>query len=156
MKKGIMLESCVKKTMARSEMPVLIAVLSLGVIFAITSSNFLSAYNIYNISRSAALYVFIALSQAMVMIVGGMNLSIGFIGGLSIVAVGHVMQNLGAPGWVAILVGLSVGMLAGFINGTLIVKLRLNSFVVTLSTSFIFKGLVTGFKKGFPYAKLAS
>lgn len=154
MKKGLMLESAVKKTMARSEMPVLIAVLSLGVIFAITSSNFLSAYNIYNISRSAALYVFIALSQAMVMIVGGMNLSIGFIGGLSIVAVGHVMQNLGAPGWIAILVGLTVGIVAGFINGILIVKLKLNSFVVTLSTSFIFKGLVTGFSKGFPYTEL--
>ncbi len=147
-------KSVYKKIASRSEMPVLVAVLLLGIIFTLTSNNFLSAYNIYNLSRSAALYVFIALAQAMVVIVGGMNLSIGYIGALAIVTVGHVMQNMGLPAEVAIFAGLAVGIISGLINGFLIVKLKLNSFVVTLSTSFIFRGLVTGFSKGFPYTEL--
>lgn len=76
-------------------MPVLIATLLMAVIFSIFSSSFRSSYNIYNLSRTAALYMFVALSQTMVMIVGGMNVSLGFIGALSVVACGHSMQNWG-------------------------------------------------------------
>lgn len=144
----------IKKFAGRSEFPVLCAVIGLGIIFTIASSNFLSAYNIYNVSRTASLYMFIALSQAMVIIVGGMNLSLGFIGGLSVVAVGFVLQELGLPSSVAFIVGILVGILTGLINGLLIIKLKLNSFVVTLATSFVYKGLVTGISKGFPYTEI--
>ena len=65
----------IKKLTGKKNFSVFIAVLVLCIVFAIASPNFISAYNIYNLSRTAALYVFIALSQAMVIIVGGMNLS---------------------------------------------------------------------------------
>lgn len=143
-----------KKIMGRNEIPSLIAVLLLGLVFGLSSPNFLSAYNIYNLSRTAALYMFIALSQATVIIVGGMNLSLGFIGALTVVALGHSMQNWGVSTPVAWLIALAVGVICGLVNGLLIVNLRLNSFVVTLATSFIYKGLVTGISKGFPYTEL--
>lgn len=143
-----------KKITGRSEMPVLIATLVLGAIFAICSPSFLSAYNIYNVTRTAALYMFVALSQSMVMIIGGMNVSIGYTGALCVVACGYCMQNLGWGTVPTVIVALLVGMLCGLLNGLIITKLHINSFVTTLATQFIFKGLVTGISEGFPYTEI--
>lgn len=143
-----------KKLTGRSEMPVLIATLILGMIFAICSPSFLSAYNIYNVTRTAALYMFVALSQSMVMIIGGMNVSIGYTGALCVVACGHCMQNLGWGPVPTVIAALLVGMLCGLINGLIITRLHINSFVTTLATQFIFKGLVTGISEGFPYTEI--
>jgi len=144
-----------KRIMTRPEISVFLAVLVLGLIFMLASSNFLSAYNIYNLSRTAALYMLIALAQATVVLVGGMNLSLGYIGGMTVVTVGYMMQNWGCSSPVAVLSGLAVGLVAGLVNGLLITGLRINSFVVTLATSFVFRGLVTGVSGGFPYTQLA-
>lgn len=143
-----------KKITGRSEMPVLIATLVLGAIFAICSPSFLSAYNIYNVTRTAALYMFVALSQSMVMIIGGMNVSIGYTGALCVVACGYCMQNLGWGTVPTVIAALLVGMLCGLLNGLIITKLHINSFVTTLATQFIFKGLVTGISEGFPYTEI--
>jgi ribose transport system permease protein len=143
-----------KKLTGRSETSVFAAVLLLGFLFSVFSSNFLSSYNIYNLSRTAALYIFIALSQASVIIVGGMNLSLGYIGGMTVVAAGYMMQNWGASIFATIVGGLTIGVIAGLFNGLVITKMKINSFVVTLATSFIFKGLVTGVSEGFPYTNL--
>ena len=148
-------KNAMKKLLARSEVSVLMAVLALGLVFTLSSSNFLSAYNIYNLSRTAALYMFIALSQASVILVGGMNLSLGYIGGMTVVATGYIMQNLGMGSVMAVTAGLLLGLLAGFVNGVLITRLKINSFVVTLATSFVFKGLITGISEGFPYTELS-
>lgn len=137
-------------------MPVLIATLLMALIFSIFSSNFLSSYNIYNLSRTAALYMFVALSQTMVMIVGGMNVSLGFIGALSCVACGYSMQNWGWGTIPAMAFALAVGLLCGLLNGLIITKLRLNAFIATLATQFVYKGLVTGISGGFPYTELAA
>lgn len=144
----------VKKLFARSEVTVIIAVLVLGLIFTVFSDSFLTAYNLFNMSRTAAIYIFIAIGQGLVVIVGGMNLSLGYIGGLTVVAAGYCMQELGFGSIPAILVGILVGITAGALNGIIITGLRLNSFVVTLATSFIFQGLINGISQGFPYNEI--
>lgn len=144
-----------RKVLGRPEIPVLTATLLMALIFSIFSSNFLSSYNIYNLSRTAALYIFVALSQTMVMIVGGMNVSLGYIGALSCVACGVAMQEWGWGTAGAMAFALVVGLLCGLINGLAITKLKLNAFIATLATQFIYKGLVTGISGGFPYTELA-
>ena len=104
--------------------------------------------------RTAALYVFVAMGQAIVIVIGGMNLSLGAIGGLSVVMAGMAMQDMGLHPVLAFGVALGVGVAAGLTNGLIIVKLRLNSFVATLATSFIFVGLVNGISKGNPYTNI--
>lgn len=144
-KKGI------KRLLARNEVTVIIAVLFLGAIFTLFSDSFFTGYNLFNIGRTVAIYIFIALGQGMVVIVGGMNLSLGFIGGMTVVAVGYSMQVLRLPPAVAVVIGLIVGLLAGLLNGAIITVLKLNAFVVTLATSFVFAGLINGVSQGFPY-----
>jgi len=98
--------------------------------------------------------VFIAIAQALAIVGGGMNLSVGAIGGLGVVATGYFIDVLGAPPWIAVVVALFVGFAAGTFNGVIITKVGLNSFVVTLATLFIFTGLVYGFTKGYPYINI--
>lgn len=148
--------NALKELMKRGEVTVILAVLILAVIFTIGSDSFLNAYNLFNVSRTAAIYIFIALGQAMVVIVGGMNLSLGYIGGLTVVIAGFCMEKLHLHPFAAIAAGLAVGILAGFINGIIITALKLNSFVVTLATSFIFQGLINGISEGYPYTDIPS
>ena len=144
----------VKKLFARGEVTVIIAVLILGVIFTVFSDSFFTAYNLFNMSRTAAIYIFIAIAQGLVVIVGGMNLSLGYIGGLTVVIAGYCMQEMGVSSILAIVIGILVGITAGAVNGLVITTLKLNSFVVTLATSFIFQGLINGISQGFPYNEI--
>lgn len=146
--------SMVRRILGRPEMPVLIATLILGAVFAVFSSSFLTAYNIFNVTRTAALYVFVALSQTMVMIVGGMNVSLGYTGALTVVACGYFMQNAHMGSVPTVIIAIIVGLVSGLLNGLIITKLHINSFVATLATQFIFKGLVTGISEGYPYTEL--
>jgi ribose transport system permease protein len=138
----------------RSDISVVLATLALFVVFSIGSSSFLTEYNLFNMGRTAALYVFVAIGQAIVVVIGGMNLSLGAIGGLSVVMAGMAMQDFHLAPPVAFLVALLVGSLAGLFNGAIITRLHLNSFVATLATSFIFAGLVNGISKGNPYTNI--
>ena len=140
-----------KKIFKRSEVTVIIAVLILGMIFSLFSNSFLTVYNLFNMSRTAAIYIFIAIGQALVVIVGGMNLSLGLIGGMTVVAAGYSLEKLHVSSLAAILIGLAVGVIAGLTNGIIITGLKLNSFVVTLATSFVFAGLINGVSQGSPY-----
>jgi ribose transport system permease protein len=138
----------------RGDFSVVFATLVLFVIFSIGSPSFLTEYNLFNLGRTAALYVFVAMGQAIVVVIGGMNLSLGAIGALAVVAAGSAMQDFGLDPVVAFGLALVVGIAAGLFNGGIITRLRLNSFVATLATSFIFGGLVTGISKGSPYTNI--
>jgi ribose transport system permease protein len=144
----------IRNLLKKRESGIVLASVLLFVTFSVITDSFLTAYNLFNISRTLAFYVFIALGQAVVLVVGGMNLSIGSIGGLSTITVGMLLQNAGSPMWLAVVAALSVGLLCGALNGILITKIPLNAFIVTLSTSFIFTGLVYGISKGFSYTDI--
>ena len=122
--------------------------------FSLSSESFLSAYNLFNISRIIAFSVFVALAQAVVLVAGGMNLSVGAIGGLATIATGYGIQVLGLPGWLAGALALAIGGLAGLLNGLVITRLKINSFITTLATLFVFTGLVHGFSEGYAYTEI--
>jgi ribose transport system permease protein len=118
------------------------------------SSSFLSRYAVFGYAQDTSLYVLIAMAQAVCLVVGGMNLSVGGIGSLATVALGLCLDpdwwNL--PVWAAVPIVLSVGLACGLLNGLLIVKLKINSFIVTISTMFIFMGLRNGIARGNRYS----
>ena len=131
-----------------AEAGILGAALLLAVIFTLISDSFLSSYNVFNLSRTMSLYVFVALSQAVMLVTGNMNLSVGAIGGLSAIIFGYLVDTLGLPLPIAIAGALGVALLAGAFNGFVMTKLKINSFFVTLSTLFIYTGLVYGISRG--------
>lgn len=143
-----------KNILRRSETSITLAAILLFILFSIASPSFLTAYNIFNVSRNISLYVFIAIAQALAIVGGGMNLSVGAIGGLGVVATGYFIDVMGFPPWIAVLIALIVGITAGAFNGVIITKVGINSFVVTLATLFVFTGIVYGITKGYPYINI--
>jgi ribose transport system permease protein len=86
-----------------------------------------------------------------------MNLSVGAIGGLVAIVTGGLMDRLGLPPAVAILVGLLAGALCGLFNGWAIVRLGVSgvsAFLVTLATGSLFTGINLGITKAQPYYNL--
>lgn len=120
-------------------------------VLALHSPSFVKPYTMFIISRQMAFFVLIALSQAVCLAVGGMNLSVGAIGGIATVMLGLCFDTWGLSAWIAVPAALGIGCFAGFVNGQLITRLKLDSFVVTLSIMFVLMGLRSGISGGAPY-----
>jgi ribose transport system permease protein len=146
--------SALRSVFRRSDTSVVIATVILFVLFSFSNTSFLTPFNLFNVSRTAALYVFVALGQAIVIVTGGMNLSLGAIGGLTVVVAGWCMDTMGWSPWIGVPLAMLTGTLCGMFNGFIIIKSKLNSFIVTLASLFIFTGLVQGISQGFPYSNI--
>jgi ribose transport system permease protein len=131
-----------------------IAAVLLFVVLSLSSDSFLTQYNIFNTTRTLSLYLFIALTQAIILVGGGMSLSVGAIAGLSTIAAGYCLDTLGIGGPVAIVIGILVGCAAGAFNGFMITKTGLSAFVVTLATSFVYTGFVFGITNGYAFTNI--
>ncbi len=131
-----------------------LAAIILFVILSVATGTFFTATNLFSIARTMSLYVFVGLTQAVVLVVGDMNLSAGAIGGLATVSAGYLMDAMGFPGYVAVIAALAVGILCGLINGIISARFEINAFVVTLATSFVFTGINYGFTRGVAFTDI--
>src|SRR2546423_6857712 len=116
------------------------------IFFSFTGQGFLNVYNFQTIGADMALVLIMALGQTFVILSGGIDLSVGFVMGMSSVAAALVMSRMGgsAPLFVVVLLGLAVGLGVGFIpglvNGLIIARLRVPPFIVTLGMYGIARG----------------
>jgi ribose transport system permease protein len=129
----------------------IISTVILFAVLALISQSFISGYTMFVVSRQMAFYVLVALSQAFCLVVGQMNLAVGAIGSITTIVLGLGLETWGLPAWLAVILALGVGLLAGALNGMLITRLKIDSFIVTLSMMFIFMGLRSGISGGSPY-----
>jgi ribose transport system permease protein len=111
-------------------------------IFAVAAEGFVSDFNIYSVGRAAAVAVVIGLSQMVVIAIGGMNISVGAIGGVVAMFTGWLLEVWGVPIPLAIVAGVAFGGFLGAINGVIIARTGINSFVVTLGTGSVFTGIM--------------
>jgi ribose transport system permease protein len=108
------------------------ALILLGTVLAILQPRFLSVGNLQNVVSQVMVLGIIAIGQTLVIITGGIDLSVGGIAALSSVAGGLVMLQYGmVPG---IVVTLLTGIAVGIVNGVLVAYVRLAPFIVTLGT----------------------
>ncbi|MEY2604426.1 MAG: rhamnose transport system permease protein [Verrucomicrobiota bacterium] len=135
---------------------VLGAVLVLAVIaLSFLSDRFLTPANLLNQTRFLTEVALLAVPMTFVIIMGGIDLSVGSIVAFSAVLLGFSWLVLGFPLWLAVLVGIAGGTLAGYLNGLVIVYLGVPPLIVTLATLAIFRGLAYGISEsrsfnGFP------
>ncbi|HET6409730.1 MAG TPA: hypothetical protein VFG14_17710, partial [Chthoniobacteraceae bacterium] len=90
----------------------------------------------------------LALAVTPIVLTGGIDLSLGSTLGLCSIVFGKLWQDAGAPLWLAGLLTIVVGGLAGTINAGLIAKLRLPPLIVTLGTFSLFRGLAEALTRG--------
>lgn len=115
---------------------------------------FLEPQNLLLVTTYASFIAVMAVGMTAIIILGGIDLSVGSIYAIAALMGAKALIALGpeASGLVSVLVGLgvccAVGALAGFVNGSLTVGLRVHSFIVTLGTMSILRGLVAVITKG--------
>jgi ribose transport system permease protein len=109
-------------------------------IYSLTSSDFLTWRNITLLLKDTALTGIIALGVALVIIGGGIDLSVGGIVCTAAIIAARA-ADLGLPGIVCFLIAVVTGAACGIINGFIVTKLHVTEFVTTLATGFIYFGL---------------
>lgn len=120
------------------------------VVFAVAAPNFLSAKNVINIVRQCAMFGIVVVGVSMVMIGGGMDLSVGSQMAVDGMLVGYMMVNSGLPIPVAIVATIVIGCVMGAINGLVAVKLHIMPIIVTLGTMLILEGVAYLITGGYP------
>jgi ribose transport system permease protein len=130
----------------------LLPFLSLIVLFvalAIASPHFLTETNLSSVVRQTAVINIMSLGMTIIIIAGGIDLSVGAILAMSGV-LGAMAIEKGMPVPVGILVGVLTGLFWGFVNGLLTTRLRIAPFIVTLGTLGIIRGLTLIITNGLP------
>jgi ribose transport system permease protein len=113
-----------------------------GAIFALGTPGFGSSFNLFTLGRTMAIDIVIGFSMMVVIVTGGLNLSVGAIGVCSAMAFGWLLERAGVPIALGIAGALAVGGVLGAVNGILIVRSGLHSFIITLATMSIFFGMM--------------
>jgi ribose transport system permease protein len=130
---------------------ILILLVLCYIVFALTVPTFSSLDNLINgIALSAAINTIVAVGMTFVIISSGIDLSVGSIAALCAVIGADLIVNRGVPLLPAAIATLGIGGLAGAINGLLVARLRLASFVVTLGTMSFYRGLALTYTNGQP------
>ena len=106
------------------------------------SDVFLTRTNIMNLLRQMSANCLIALGFTLVIGYAEIDLSVGSVVAFIGVIMAVMMKYVGAPVWLAIIVGLLTGVICGSINAMLISAFNLPAFIVTLATQSVFRGLV--------------
>ena len=135
------------------ESTILLALLILSGVISILTPKFLSSYNLLSIARQMSLVAIVAVGQTLVIITAGIDLSVGSIIGFTGIATTMLMAA-GIPVFIAIILGLAVGALLGYINGTLITKIDIPPFIVTLGMLSIARGFIMVLTQGWPISEV--
>jgi ribose transport system permease protein len=111
-----------------------------------TVNNFWNSYTLIQTATDASFFAIMAIGATLVIISGGIDLSVGSIYALSGVTIALVLRNAGAmsPTSTAILgfvVCVGIGLACGVLNGLLVVGLRVHPFIITLGTMWILRGI---------------
>ena len=119
---------------------VFLAAVACAVTLGLVTDTFATPQNLFNVTRNFAFVGLVALGMTVVIISGGIDLSVGSVVCLSALVVALVM-NAGYGFWTAAFLALVASALTGFVNGALIAWLRMPSFVVTLGMLSVARSL---------------
>ena len=108
-------------------------------------NNFLNAYTLMQTATDASFFAIMAVGMTLVIISGGIDLSVGSIYALSGVLTAMALRTFGGTGggavWLGLAMCLGIGLLCGLLNGGLVVGLGVHPFIITLGTMWVFRGI---------------
>ncbi len=131
----------------------LIFLIMMIVVFSFTGRGFFDIVNFQNIIHLSTGAFLLAAAETLVVITGGIDLSVCSITAVSSILVAYSMNNWGLSGggwstWAAVAIGIGVGALFGVINGFLVARLRMPAFIVTLAMMYAGEGIAYIITKG--------
>lgn len=146
------------------ELRAFIALAVLIVVFGTMSDAFLTVPNLITMTKHVAINAVLALGMLLVILKGGIDLSVGSIVGLSGVVAGELLQGVALgplgvtafpPVWVVVLVSIAVGTAVGTVNGVLVTRFNVAPFIATLGMLYVARGLALLISGGSTYPRLA-
>lgn len=124
----------------------LLALIALVVVLSLLSPHFLSWNNLMIVFRQASVQFIMAAGLTLVVLAGGIDLSVGAVLGLAACLAAHLIN--GGDVALGVLVALSVGLGCGLVNGALVTFVRIPSFMATYGMLWIAQGLAVIYMKG--------
>jgi D-xylose transport system permease protein len=124
-------------------LPIIIGLIVICIFFEVQSSSFLTATNIVNLFIQAAFIILLGMAELYALILSEIDLSVGFVGAVgAAIALALIGAPQNWPWWAGVLVGLAACALIGAFQGTIITRLRVPSFVVTLAGLLGWQGVL--------------
>lgn len=139
--------SGLRRAMVRPELGAICGTIAIFVyfFFAARHTGMFSAEGVMNWGVVSAQFAIIAVGACLLMIAGEFDLSVGSMIGFSGIVIALLSVHYGWPMWASILTAFAVAILIGAINGYIVVTTRLPSFIVTLASLYILRGLTIYF-----------
>jgi len=136
------------KNMELSRYSIILGFLALFIFLSIYSDRFLTVGNMVNVIRQSSIIGIIACGMTFIIVSGNFDLSVGSVCGF----VGAVAVSLSNNHsiWLAVIASIAIGAAIGLTNGLLVTKLFMSSFIVTLGTMVITRGMLYIYSNGYP------
>ncbi len=124
-------------------LPVVLAIVVVAVSFQVANPKFLSPQNLVNLLEQSTVYMVLAMAEIFALLLGEIDLSVGLVMAFGSVLVAELVQPTGPnwPWWAAIIAALLACSAVGAIQGSLVARLRMPSFIVTLGGLLILEGV---------------
>ncbi|HVT42606.1 MAG TPA: hypothetical protein VHD39_06435 [Acidimicrobiales bacterium] len=124
-------------------LPIIIGLIVICIFFEVQSSAFLTATNIVNLFVQAAFIILLGMAELYALILSEIDLSVGFVGAVgAAIAMALIGTPQDWPWWAGVIVGMAACALIGAFQGTVITRLRIPSFVVTLAGLLGWQGVL--------------
>ena len=145
------------------ELRAFIALAVLIVVFGSLSDSFLAVDNLITMTKHVAINAVLALGMLLVILKGGIDLSVGSIVGLSGIVCGELLGGIRVPGtdtiayppvWVVVVLAIAVGTFVGLLNGVLVTKFNVAPFIATLGMLYVARGTALLISGGSTYPDL--
>ena len=124
----------------RSNLGILIGLLIMCIGLTFISDSFATSTNIFNVLRQISVNVFLACGMTMVILIGGIDLSVGSVIAISGCLCAGLITNNDIPSGLAIILAIIIGTLVGAVNGLIIANTKIPPFIVTLAMMNIGRG----------------
>ncbi|NUM56040.1 MAG: ABC transporter permease [Candidatus Hydrogenedentes bacterium] len=116
------------------------------------TAKFFMPDNLQNVARRISAITVVSVGEVLVILTGGIDLSVGSIAALAQVVSGHAIKTWGWPVFPGMVLGVLTALACGVVNGLLVTKGRIPPFIVTLGMMLAARGAALGISKGFRYS----
>ena len=130
--------------------PIIMLVVLVVLLWFLSNGTFVSSNNLVNILKQFSVPLILAMGQTLVVITGGIDLSVASTAALSACFMGIMYTQVGMDGWLALLLGIVTGLVVGFLNGFVITQWRVPDFVATLGALTAVRGVALIITDGYP------
>lgn len=143
-----------KRLQNKSGLTVLIGIALVCILFSCTTKTFATSANIIRLMRQMVIMIVISTGMTFVVATGEMDISVGAIYNLVVNSMALMILHLGISPWICAVIGLGIGILCGVLNGLIEAALGLPSIIITLGTSYVYKGLTLVLTGGYSVGNL--